>query len=804
MDVFSLRNALISDYANYIGSFIRIADAGISRVVQDEINAGLLWPEPLVQLNPSFEVGAWIDDLVAEGDLHSECARVFRVGKSLENPVGNSLRLYRHQTEAIGSARSGQSYVLTTGTGSGKSLAYIVPIVDHVLREGSGNGVRAIVVYPMNALANSQFNELEKFLGFGFHAGKSPVTFARYTGQESEAERSKILGNPPDILLTNYVMLELILTRPEERRRLIERSAQTAHFVVLDEIHTYRGRQGADVALLMRRLNEALRHGSTVASRHLQFVGTSATLAAGGGYASQQRQIADVASLLFGQDVSPSNVIGETLRRSTPEVPAAAFDKFRSDLIKAVTNVDAGDELPSAPEDFVKNPVSIWIEDTFGIEREVETNRWVRRKPQAIRKEDVTSKSSAAWLLAQLTGKPVNICERVIQKVLLAGYQSRYRETNAPVFAFRLHQFINRGDSVYASLETLPERFVTVQGQKYVPGTRKKVLHPLTFCRECGQEYYTVYRSGAAKKLGIPGELRSRLMNEPLDAGDGEAGYLYITRDGGWPSSLDEQLDRLPEDWIETDDTGDRRVRHDYRELLPQPVRVSPDGTLLPAHATDGHLAYFLPMPFRFCLSCTVAYSATVRDDFAKLGSLSTGGRSTATTLLSLLAVRRLRSQTELKPEARKLLSFTDNRQDASLQAGHFNDFVDVTQLRAALFRAVRGAGSSGIRHDELPQRIFDALALPKAQFMQNPDAKFLAEKSAQEALRNVLAYRLYLDLRRGWRVTAPNLEQCGLLTIVWGSHNSCRTERTGQSEDRSCGFTAPPHTRGLGRSDAL
>ena len=105
----------------------------------------------------------------------------------------------------------------TTGTGSGKSLAYIVPIVDHVLRGGSGRGIQAVIVYPMNALANSQINELDKFLRYGFE-DSSPVTYRRYTGQEGEAERQEIINHPPDILLTNYVMLELIMTRPRERR----------------------------------------------------------------------------------------------------------------------------------------------------------------------------------------------------------------------------------------------------------------------------------------------------------------------------------------------------------------------------------------------------------------------------------------------------------------------------------------------------------------------------------------------------------------------------------------------------------
>jgi ATP-dependent helicase YprA (DUF1998 family) len=96
-------------------------------------------------------------------------------------------------------------------------VAYIVPIVDHVLRRGSGRGIQAIVVFPMNALANSQLGELQKFLQLGYPDGKGLVTFARYTGQERDEERNAIVAKPPDILLTNYVMLELILTRVYEK-----------------------------------------------------------------------------------------------------------------------------------------------------------------------------------------------------------------------------------------------------------------------------------------------------------------------------------------------------------------------------------------------------------------------------------------------------------------------------------------------------------------------------------------------------------------------------------------------------------
>ncbi|MCL5995392.1 MAG: DEAD/DEAH box helicase, partial [Chloroflexi bacterium] len=246
MNVFAFRDQLIADYADYINSFILIQDQRIKDKVWEALDGGALWPEPLIQLNPSFEPGAWIDELVDNKVLHDECRRIFRRDKDKPEHQGYGcpLRLHKHQHEAIRIAQGGHNYVLTTGTGSGKSLAYIVPIVDHVLRRGSGRGIQAIVVYPMNALANSQAGELTKFLSLGYPDSKGPVTFARYTGQESDEVFAQIEGRPPDIILTNYVMLELILTRTVETPLI--RAAQGLQFLVLDELHTYRGRQGAD------------------------------------------------------------------------------------------------------------------------------------------------------------------------------------------------------------------------------------------------------------------------------------------------------------------------------------------------------------------------------------------------------------------------------------------------------------------------------------------------------------------------------------------------------------------------------
>src|SRR4051794_18294122 len=352
MDVFALREKLVGDYRRYAESFLAIRDERIAAHVQAKLDEGLLWPDPPLQLNPSFEPGGLIDELIDAGVLHDECRRIFRAAKSDSDPVGRAIQLHKHQADAIRAASTGANYVLTTGTGSGKSLAYIVPIVDYVLRNGAGDGrIKAIVIYPMNALANSQENELAKFLKLGYPQGKPPVTFRRYTGQESEEQRDEIRNNPPDILLTNYVMLEYLLTRPVDGA--VIRAAQGLPFLVLDELHTYRGRQGADVALLVRRVRERCQ------AKHLRCVGTSATMAGPGTFAQQQAEVARVASRLFGTTVEPGNVIGETLRPATVDVAIddAAFRALLAERVLSGTPPPSYDEM-------VGDPLASWIERT--------------------------------------------------------------------------------------------------------------------------------------------------------------------------------------------------------------------------------------------------------------------------------------------------------------------------------------------------------------------------------------------------------------------------------------------------------
>ncbi|CAK0767951.1 DEAD/DEAH box helicase domain-containing protein [Gammaproteobacteria bacterium] len=744
MDVFQFRERLIGDYESFTRSFTKPQVADIQTYLQGQYDAGVFWPAPLIQLNPSFVSGGSVEQLVEDQLLHKECARIFRAGKTADD-FGVTLRLHKHQEEAIRTAQRNESYVLTTGTGSGKSLAYFIPIVNHVLHARDAGDtrpcVRAIVIYPMNALANSQREELTRFLSFGHPAGAVPVTFARYTGQEKSEERERIAQNPPDIILTNFMMLELMMTRQDEVDRAIVRAAQGLKFLVLDELHTYRGRQGADVALLVRRVRATL-------NPNLQCVGTSATMATDGTPEERNAVVADVATKLFGATVPTANVITETLQRVTLGDSAPNGAMLRSALNEAIPVEESYEALR-------RHPLAVWVELNLGLRQEA--GKWVRARPRTLQ--------DAASELANTTGIDQTICLEQLKHFLLLAYHTK-RESHderSRLFAFRLHQFISGAGDLFATLEPEGTRYLDVKGQQFQPGHTDKRLFNAVFCRECGQEYFPVWAEGPQRGFERfePRELGDR-NREDQESDDGmKFGLLMPDPKGIYDNT---NLERYPEEWIDFTRV-EPRLRPNYRRYQPIPVRVDPAGEV----ASDGISAFFIPGSFRYCLNCGISHDATIRSDNSKLSSLSSEGRSSATTVLTLSAMRYLlENAADLSPKAKKLLGFTDNRQDASLQAGHFNDFIQILLLRGALLAAVEKLGR--ITDEILAQSVAEVLALAKPEFMANPDARFLAEDQARRALRDVLGYRLYFDLRRGWRVTNPNLEQLGLLQIDYQS----------------------------------
>ena len=355
-DVFGLREQVVGEYRGYVTSFINILnilDEQIDSFVKKELDSGRLWPEAVLQLNPAFESGPDLGSLVQDGVILRDTARFF----------GESLRLYRHQDEALRLAKSRKHYLVSTGTGSGKSLTYLLPIVDDIFRNNPVEAsVRALIVYPMNTLINSQKQALEQCQKrFGENC---PIRFARYTGQETKEERDEIQNNPPHILLTNYVVLEYMLLRPAERT-MLSLATGKLRFIVMDELHVYRGRQGADVAMLMRRLRERAKAEDVV------FAGSSATIVTKGGRDERRKEVAEAGSRLFGVQVEPESVVDETLRRITRVASPTTPQELR-------VAVEA--PRPGVNQDALRtHPLAAWVETTFGVRQE--DGRLVRKSP---------------------------------------------------------------------------------------------------------------------------------------------------------------------------------------------------------------------------------------------------------------------------------------------------------------------------------------------------------------------------------------------------------------------------------------
>ena len=155
----------------------------------------------------------------------------------------------------------------------------------------------------------------------------------------------------------------------------------------------------------------------------------------------------------------------------------------------------------------------------------------------------------------------------------MAGYSCEPDpETGQRPFAFRLHQFKSPGDTVYATLEAEEERYATLSGQHYAPGQRDKLLFPLCFCRECGQEYYTVYKTEHDDGIGY--KVAARDFRDQSSDDEGEAGYLYINASNPWPQDQESLLGRLPDDWLE-DRNGEVRIRSHRRKKLPRHLRLN-------------------------------------------------------------------------------------------------------------------------------------------------------------------------------------------------------------------------------------
>jgi len=290
MDTLKTSGLITDTYRRYLRSILPLRDAKIAQALTNAINESpMLTKGPLLEATPPYATGATLRRLIDEGVLSPAFRDLDGPALPLDRP------LYRHQEEAIRKAALGRNLVIATGTGSGKTESFLLPILNHLLEEHRKGtltpGVRALLLYPMNALANDQLKRLRQLL-----AAVPYITFGRYVGETKKRRqdaavqftelnpgerrlpnellsREEMRATPPHILLTNYAMLEYLLLRPADMDLFEGEHGGRWRFIALDEAHVYDGAKAEELGMLLRRL-----HARVARGRRLQCIATSATV----------------------------------------------------------------------------------------------------------------------------------------------------------------------------------------------------------------------------------------------------------------------------------------------------------------------------------------------------------------------------------------------------------------------------------------------------------------------------------------------------------------------------------------------
>jgi ATP-dependent helicase YprA (DUF1998 family) len=772
-DPFSALEGVRAAYRSYVGTFQKFKNPIIDKWINTQLDKStLIFKGPFIELKRNFEIGDSFDALVSEGVLHEATPLCFtREPTDKSTPL---VKLYRHQSDAIRAIVSGNNTIITTGTGSGKSFCFAAPIISECLRLRAQGvpGIKAIIVYPMNALANSQYDE------FSARLSGSGLTIALYTGDTKNSKeealnnyfertgrkvpydselisREELKATPPDILLTNYVMLEYILTRFEDKDLFPTKHRGSLRFLVLDEVHTYTGNQGADVAYLIRRLKQ-----HTSSSDKIRCIATSATIQSGEAETAAD-SISAFTTSLFGEPFSPDAVITEhfiaPVHYDEALLPAEVLVTDHT-LSAATTSVESTQQLVEA----------LLGRSLSDEERSLTAMGSLLGKQRTIQfvEENLIGSTSDEQTLVDMYARQVRpdcseaACKRELRAAFLAGMNAEIEVNEKPQKRLipKIHAFYSQGREIKSCISPSAPH-LNDAGEVICPECARDVgprkTFPLLFCRACGQEYYSVEILG-------DGGLRPR----EIDTRDveGKAAYIYVG-----PYDPQAATDMAPDYWK----TNAGKLQKQYKDFVElESAEYCPDCNQLYDQVGSERCicsskvsVWVVPHPFLFCISegCGVSYDRTPRE-FSKLSSFSTVGRSTATDVIVSQTLNKL-------PKPQKIIVFSDNRQDTALQAAHMNNIQKRMHFRRGLYQALVAA-KDPIDLTIIGDAIFDEFANAKVlpHYSGNPELEFSLIESTKDddAYKEYLLFNTVLELGSSQRRNQPNLEDVGLLKVTY------------------------------------
>jgi hypothetical protein len=490
----------------------------LAAMIRSSLNApGALFNGPFLELTPPYKTARTLNEIIAEGVLSTELKNLpcFAEGR----PIPLDAPLYTHQDISISRLVEDQrSIVVSSGTGSGKTECFTIPILNDLLLDDTP-GVRALLVYPMNALVNDQLDRLRILLN-----GTS-ITFGRYTSEleQNEQEARKKLGfeplpnevicrddiqsgkKIPQILITNYAMLEYLLLRPEDSKLF---QSGIWRFIVLDEAHTYSGAQGIEVAMLMRRL----KHRLAKQPGDMRCIATSATLTNNNAKAAAQ-----FASDLFHEDIVTEDVIfGEINPDFAPDIeqlhdidPEVYLHPDFEELLQVVRS-EAGIDVEEIAI-YMLDIGLITNEELSYVDKSNHNGAkflWhvMRNNPHLVQLRNWMLKNDGQPILPSETAQHIfgnKITDDIYQLQALnhlieLGAIARENSDDPPLLPARYHLFARPPQGMWACInpncsgrETSAEA-----GWSRLFSRRVEVcdacscmVYPITVCRECGQVY---------------------------------------------------------------------------------------------------------------------------------------------------------------------------------------------------------------------------------------------------------------------------------------------------------------------------
>lgn len=616
-----------ASYRNYLATTIHFED----KELQNQLRAILegrnfLSKGPFLEATPPHTKDATVRDLVDQELLNK--------GMLSLGGFDPDRQLYVHQVNAIKKALEKKNYIVVTGTGSGKTECFLLPIINDILEEFSNSGhkpgVRAMILYPMNALANDQLKRLRTLLE------GTDITFGRYTGDTLEKQsdaalawkadnpgakrlkdeiisREQIRRTPPNILLTNYSMLEYLLLRPQDAPLFEGAFGSSWRHIAIDEAHIYSGALGTEIAYLLRRLKARIRCDAGVTPQ-LQCYATSATI----GSPEDMPKVAKFAQDIFGEPFeqgegapaviqsTQSSPVSDLRDEPWGELPLSAWIGLRKSLIDDPTGKHA-----------------LAVLATFAPQSEMDA-AMREQSPKLSLGRVLLGESSTATLVQKTSGGLINLTDiKAIEEIGIdaltaddAGVEafssmieilsSAQRSENVPILSSRYHSFMRAPEGLYINL--FKKRLVAEKtvGEPYDEENDVPV-YEVSVCRRCGQayilgnevndkkfawlnprhsgtnadddflprDYYRIAHDGIedasedSKDTGIDGTIEWLC---PI------CGTLHDAKRGGAHRFRHEEVDRIPLEHGTATEEDSRCTHCGYRNRYAiQPMRVSPE-----------------------------------------------------------------------------------------------------------------------------------------------------------------------------------------------------------------------------------